>query len=1220
MAFLDIRLAEALDQVEAEKQAVAKLTGLLHARDATCQTQQIHIVQLTDKIAALYASSSWRITAPFRMLVQGLKAAARGRSPRTSLPAGYLGTLESATNGQVISHDTVLPLHGWLFCVNEPIQDMVVMLDDKFAAVIPVEQTRRDVGDTFPGHPAALNSAFYGQILLGQPKKNRTLHATLAARFADGRTVPCFAVRIRHRLPPDAPSLSNWLRRSLRAGIFVCNHLRHGRLPSRQEIRTHLDGPQTPTGLPILHDWQRQTAYRRWQGINRLTKRLVACMRDDAARLAADGPLISLIVPTYNTPATFLIELLDSVTAQIYPKWELCIADDASTDPSVRTTLERAASADSRIKLVFRPSNGHICHATNSALELATGDFIALLDHDDLLTADALLHIAEAAVRQPGLDYIYTDEDKIDKSGNRFDPQFKANWSPETALTHNYTHHLSVIRRTLVNRVGNMRPGFEGAQDIDLLLRVFELTDADRICHIPHICYHWRDHPGSSASAGNQKSYIFDSARRAIEEAFNRRNLKASPVLPEIAEKYRMCLYQPQWSDDVLSGHVVTVVIPTKDRADLLEACVKSLESTLPAGAIHLIIVDDRSTQKATFALFEKFKEIKNFEVTVIRNEPADNSFNFSSLVNLALRATRTEHVLLLNNDIVATKPGWLTDLMGWLSIPGVGAVGAKLYYPDGKIQHAGIVIEGPAGLPDHFFHRLPADVPSYLALPHAARNVSAVTGACMLFRRSDFWKVGGFDDTLFKVEFNDVDFCLKLLNAGLRIVVSPQASLIHVTSASRGFSFHPQEHLNFLTKYAGIRDTYFNPNFDRSHVTMEVDPLRFAYADRIGPLKILLVSHELTLTGAPIVLYGYARYFVEQMGCAVELVSVADGPLRERFAALGVPIHILEDMKPYQTAPADTIAGELMAAVSVLAPARFDLMVVNSLLSMWAIHLAQLARLPSIWHLHEYPASFNISDETLDTALNKANRVVFQADRTRTYYHSFDRNGRFRTIRGGLPLDDIDAFRARWSKMELRAKHSIPVDHCVISLIGTFSERKGQHVMIDAIKALKELPGVSLNRTTFTLVGARPGAYLTYITQQIEAATLSNVLIFDETPEIYDFFHLSDVFVCASCQESYPMVVLLAMAFELIIVSTDVDGIPEIIDNNGEGMLFRSPDSAALADHLATIVAEPGKPEIRQLAQRARARVLRCNNNMFLMPRHGELLKEVYCEGVVDG
>ncbi|HRG57165.1 MAG TPA: glycosyltransferase, partial [Lacunisphaera sp.] len=267
-----------------------------------------------------------------------------------------------------------------------------------------------------------------------------------------------------------------------------------------------------------------QDPYTRWCWHNRLTPRLRTVLQQDADALAkAGGPLLSVVVPAYNTPEKYLRELLDCLRQQLYPRWELCIADDASPQPHVRRILEEAARADTRIKPVFRPANGHISHATNSALEVASGEFVALLDHDDLLPHDALLHVAAALARHPTASYLYTDEDKIDDTGRRFDPQFKGGWSPEMALTHNYTHHLTVIRRAIVEKAGRLRPDFNGAQDIDLFLRCWELIPDRDVVHVPYVCYHWRAHAESTATRGDQKGYLFDAARRGIAEAVARR-------------------------------------------------------------------------------------------------------------------------------------------------------------------------------------------------------------------------------------------------------------------------------------------------------------------------------------------------------------------------------------------------------------------------------------------------------------------------------------------------------------------------------------------------------------------------------------------------------------------------------------------------------------------------------------------------------------------------
>ena len=973
-----------------------------------------------------------------------------------------------------------------------------------------------------------------------------------------------------------------------------------------------------------LHELLRKTdPYVKWQAGNRLTPKLLERMNADARKLAPSGPRISVVVPVFNTPQRLLWEAIESVKAQIYPNWELCLADDASTDPHVREVLEQARLGDSRVKVTYRSRNGHICEATNSALESASGDYVALLDHDDLLSRDALLHVAECIAAEPGLDWIYTDEDKIGLDDIRYGPQFKGGWNPEMAITHNYTHHLSVIRRILIDRAGRMRVGFEGAQDLDLFLRVAELTGPERIRHVPQVCYHWRSHAGSTASHGAQKDYIFKSAHRAISEALVRRKLKADPELSALAKQYGMCLYQLKWRKESLPERAVTIVIPTRDRVDLLERCVRSLQVTVPAGIAKLVIVDDHSSETRTQKYLAQLQREGVLACRVIPATGGDGGFNYARLVNSALPHVDTPYVMHLNNDVLALETGWIEDLLGWMSVPGVGAVGARLVYPDGKIQHAGIVVGPHHGLADHLFHSLPVNEVGYLALPHAARNAAAVTGACFVTRTDLYRELGGFDEANFGVEYNDVDFCLRLAKRGMRIVCSPQATLTHVTRASRSRDHNPQEHVNFLRRYPGFRDLHFNENLSLDSMLMGIDPNHFSHARRMSGLKIVLISHNLDLGGAQIVTYEIGRHYAAH-GNHVTVLSPKDGPIRRRYEALGIAVRILDPLPMLNRISAQELGKYLQAAGDSHDLSSADLVVSNTVTAFWGVELAHLFSVPAVWHIHEstrvaaYTVDFEKSmRELVRSTFGKSNRIVFQSRATRELYGDVSEFDNFTNIPGGVPIERIEAFLAAHPKSGLRAKYSIDEDALVVTLPGTTCERKGQHLFVEAIADLvKAYDGRFPRKMIFVMVGGRAGSYIEYLRSRIAKLKQVDIRLFDETEDIYDFFALSDIFVCASFEESFPMVVLLAMAFKLSVVSTDVNGIPEMITNGAEGRLVGPGDPVALSAALRECLQQPDASV--KMARYAYAKVCRLFNQTRFLDAELALARAVAAEEAI--
>jgi GT2 family glycosyltransferase len=512
-------------------------------------------------------------------------------------------------------------------------------------------------------------------------------------------------------------------------------------------------------------------------------------------------PSISVILATYDTSEHFLRAAIDSVRAQVYPDWELCIADDASREPRVRRVLEEYAELDPRIKVTFRRENGHISRATNSALELATGEFIGLLDHDDELSRDALFECALVANRVPDVDMIYSDEDKIDESGQRRDPFFKPEWNPDTFLSRMYTCHFGIYRRALVLAVGGMRPDFDGSQDYDLVLRLTERTN--RIHHIPKVLYHWRVHAGSTASSSDVKPYAAIAAERAIGEAIARRGEPGSVKMRADAPGTYIVRYQ------IREPKKVSVIVPTRDHGEDVERCLRSIFSKTTYRDFEIVIVDNGSTDKASLRIFEKWKKAER-RVKVLRY---DVPFNFSRINNYAVEHSDGHYVLLLNNDTEVITADWMEAMVEQAQRPSIGAVGALLLYPDGTVQHAGVVL-GVGGIAGHSHKHFPGDAHGYFSTLSAINNYSAITAACLMVRRSVFEQVGGLNEEL-AVAFNDIDFCLKVREAGYRNVYLPHVKLYHFESKSRGYEETAEQKLRFENEVTLMRERW-NPRASR--------------------------------------------------------------------------------------------------------------------------------------------------------------------------------------------------------------------------------------------------------------------------------------------------------------------------------------------------------------------------------------------------------------------
>lgn len=534
----------------------------------------------------------------------------------------------------------------------------------------------------------------------------------------------------------------------------------------------------------------------------------------DAIRKAVEElpakPLLSLVVPTYQTPERYLREMVDSVRAQLYPHWQLCIADDASSDPSVRRVLEEYAALDSRINFVVRSANGHISEASNSALALAKGDFVGLLDHDDTLPEHALYVVARYIGKHPHARLFYSDEDKLLPDGTRSTPYFKCDWNPELILGQNMFSHFGVYETALLHEVGGFRKGFEGSQDHDLILRCIERAGHESVVHIPHVLYHWRVIAGSTATSIDEKPYALQASIKAVSQHLHRLGIDAT-VAPAFAGTHMLRVKYPRPTEPPL----VSIIIPTRDGVKLLRQCVNSLFAKTTYPAFEILIVDNDSVEPETHAYFTKLVRCDN--VRIIRDE---RPFNFSALNNVAARQARGNYLCLLNNDIEVISPDWLDEMMSHAVRPENGAVGAALWYPDETLQHGGVLV-GVADLAGHMHHRLWRGNAGYFGRGALAQNVTAVTAACLVVRKSLFEAVGGFNEEL-AVAFNDVDFCLRLRRTGYRNVYTPFAQLYHHESATRGTDLHAEARVRFEHEINLMKriwnddllvDPFYNPN-----------------------------------------------------------------------------------------------------------------------------------------------------------------------------------------------------------------------------------------------------------------------------------------------------------------------------------------------------------------------------------------------------------------------
>ena len=545
--------------------------------------------------------------------------------------------------------------------------------------------------------------------------------------------------------------------------------------------------------------------YERWFAEHRVTE---AELETEAVVVFREMPLISILVPAYRTPEELLRAMIDSLRAQSYSNWELCIADASENDYDVLPVVEEYQAKDRRIKYKLLPENRSIPENTNEALSMAEGDYIGLLDHDDLLAPNALFEVVRAINEDPAREVIYTDEDKISFDGSRhMEPHFKPDYDLDLLRSNNYICHFFVVKRTITEQVGGFRKEYNGSQDYDFIFRCTEL--AEKTHHIPEVLYHWRISENSTAEKPENKMYCFEAGKKAIEDHLERVGETATVDYTEHLGYYRVTY-------EVKEQPLISIVIPNKDEAQTLRTCLESIWAKTTYPNYEILIVENNSEKRETL---EYYRELKGKSGVRLLRWP--DEFNYSAINNFAVRQAKGEYILLLNNDVELITPNWLELMLGMCQRQEVGIVGCKLFYPDDTIQHAGVIL-GMGGLAGHAFVGMPRDTIGYFARPKLQQDLSAVTAACMMVKKSVYDEVGGLEEQL-KVAFNDVDFCLKVRKAGYLVVYEPNVQLYHYESKSRGLDDSSEKHERFSNevKFVAARwsdvlekgDPYYNRN-----------------------------------------------------------------------------------------------------------------------------------------------------------------------------------------------------------------------------------------------------------------------------------------------------------------------------------------------------------------------------------------------------------------------
>jgi GT2 family glycosyltransferase/glycosyltransferase involved in cell wall biosynthesis len=854
---------------------------------------------------------------------------------------------------------------------------------------------------------------------------------------------------------------------------------------------------------------------------------------------------ISLLTPVHNTPRAFLEEMFESVLAQTYDNWELCVVDAGSDRAETLAVLRDWGSRDERIRLERLPENFGIAENTNRALRLATGDFVACLDHDDLLAPFALFELGRAAMEFPEADILYSDEDRLSADGKRHAPFFKPEWDPELLCASMYIGHLSAFRRFLALELDGFRKEFDLSQDYDFALRATER--ARTIHHVPHVLYHWREHAASGSTGGKP------GARRtnlsALEDAMRRRNLPAE--IREYPTANRARLKIEHWPR-------VSIIVPT-DSPTRAYACLQDLPRATKYPDLEIVLV---TSSKLAESL--EFLEADNSQIRLV---PYDKPFNFSDKCNVGAEEATGERLIFFNDDVETDQADWIQNLIEPLENPEIGAVAPKLLYETGKIQHAGLIM-GVRGLAGTAFHERPADSTEHFNLAQSLRDVAALSAACLAMRRDDFRRLGGFDAVNTPIAHSDIDLSFKVREAGLRCVYTPYATMRHAGHASIGVEEsqtqtekRPRDKASIflLKRWAGYttHDPYFPDNMRDWLHTDSPTPIRMSGRNEPTAVietsaDVLFVSHDLSLSGAPMMLF-HAAAWCKQHGIFVTVMAPEDGPLRAKYDAEGIPLIV---------DPLVETEHESFAAFA----RHFDCVVANTIRTSAVVRALKKEEVPVVWWLHE-PGSvgehYLREEAKLRAAMPLADLLLAPSERTASVYRPYTESP-VKCLQNAIP--DLGG-------QPLAGSASSPLRFL---LLASVEPRKGQDVFV---KAMAQLPKEIQQAAQFEIAGRilDPDFWPTIdsIAQQIENLTVSGAL---SHAEAIGKLTTADVIVCPSRDEAMPTVTILeAMSLGRAIITSDVGGAAEAFTDRENALLVRPEAPDELAAAIRRLIEKPG-------------------------------------------
>lgn len=926
----------------------------------------------------------------------------------------------------------------------------------------------------------------------------------------------------------------------------------HKSQPEQTPFESYLQGPvMTDSDAWIKH--------------NKITGRVQKLLRKAALEFTYQ-PKFSVLMAVNNTAPEWLRKMVKSVDNQIYSNWEICITDDASENAETVEFLEELKT-DSRINVRFQKTFGGIACATNSAAEIASGDFFVFLNQGDLLEPHALFEFVHLLQKLPDLDLIYGDEGKITTDDKRYDLYFKPDFSPALLLGYNYIGHPLCIRRNIFESAGKLRQGFKFAWDYDLMLRAVEKTN--QISHVAGILYYSRVLPDSIGLSINDKSGICTSAKKVLEEYFIRTGNIQDIYRPDFAIKDSLPIFQINGRD---SGPEVDIIIPAKNRSGITKRCIDSILQKTSYKNYRILLIDNDSDDPDSV---EYYRSLCNRQIRIVAIPGRNSTFSFSYLMNEAVKYATAPYILFLNNDTEVIEPHWLSRMMAYMAFNNVGAVGAKLLFEDKTIQHAGIFLNyGIEKMPHHEFYGWHSETVTPFFRAEAAAERIAVTAACMLTSKNVFIENGGFDETDFPVSYNDVDYCLRLYSKGFRTIYCAGAELIHHEGMSREGGPTLQEIKAFRTKYQNFNDPFVNINF-KKNVSCEVSPESTCCFNELlnKPRKLLFYSHNFNYEGASRVIYNIACGLQQKEKYELSMISPYDGPARNMLEEHGIRTHFYTDLNNF---PVEALYGEISGfqfqtenITSLLQQEKPDVLFVNVLNNYHVVNIAARLKIPVVWMVHESfdPGVYqrripHFIPNNFINAFNQAASVVFCTPFSQHLYEQFNSKNNFRVIRNALSKRFRTLNLTDELKKEKRMELDIHPDELMVLNVGIISEHKNQELLVNASALLKN------EKIKFFLVGARENEmYLQKITNLIHAADLGKtVILIPETNDIDNYYAAADIFVFTSKNDTYPLVILEAMAFGLPIITTPINGVNEQVrfDVNALKMPYSNPEILA--------------------------------------------------------